>query len=67
MTTVSNQRIKHLTSLLEGRLLTYQELSAPQRNNYFKNNTWDASLGSVFSWQCDDKANNGMGQGEKPQ
>ena len=54
MTSVSDQRASHLIKLLGTRNPDYGSLAESGWNNYFVNNTWTASLGDVFSWQCDD-------------
>lgn len=55
LTSVSAQRIKHLFSLLSNRTPDYNTLSAIGMNRYFPNNTWNASMGDLFSWSCSDK------------
>lgn len=65
MTTVSIPRERHLSSLLVQRMPAYSEL-ATQANPYFPDNRWNASLWSVFSWQCDDSVE-GEGAGAAPQ
>ena len=53
MTTVSEKRESHLASLLENRNPNYNTL-IEQWNKWYNNDKWDASLWSLFSWQCKD-------------
>ena len=54
MTTVSEQREKQLSALLNNRTPNYGTLR-DGGNKWFIDDQWNASMGSLFAWQCDDK------------
>ena len=62
MTAVSEKRESHLASLLENRNPNYNTL-IEQWNKWYNNDKWDASLWSLFSWQCKDTDGSSGGWG----
>ncbi len=67
LSTVSTQRNKQLVQLLSSREPNFASLSTSGANTYFPDNTWNASLGDLFSRKCDpikgSAANNGISDG----
>lgn len=65
MTAVSEQRERQLINLLSNRSPNYEALRNGD-NKWFVDDKWNASMGSLFSWQCDDKNSTDQGQGATP-
>ena len=61
LTNVSTQRIKHIENVLLNRApdMLYSQLIATGTNPYFPTNTWNASMGDLFSWRCADTTQTG--------
>ncbi len=61
LTSVSTQRIKHIENVLATRPpdMLYSQLSLSGNNAYFPGNTWNASMGDLFSWRCADTTQTG--------
>ena len=52
-TTVSEKREKFLQNLLNTRYPNYYQIAT--WNTYFPNWRWNASMGDVFAWKCNDR------------